>query len=142
MDKTLRSQLQPNTEMFHTTTLKYQSQNVLTLSSSAASLRSLAVQEQHLHRFQNGHSPVQKAAEHNVICGIMQKQNESTTMLAQHKSATLPQREITIFDGDPLQCTLLGLSNIVLKRGPAVVKTVFSRAIHQGGALRIHVTPQ
>ena len=72
MDNTFRSQSQPNTEMFHTTTSKHQPQNVLA-ASTAAPLRSVAAQEQQLPRFQNGHSLLQNTAEHDVICGIMQK---------------------------------------------------------------------
>lgn len=98
MDKTLRSQLQPNIEMFHKIILKHQPQNVPTASTAA--------QEQQLSRFQNGGSPLQNTAEHDIICGIMHQQNEITTMLVQQQmSSTLPQREITIFGGDPLQCT-------------------------------------
>lgn len=74
MDDTFRSQLQPNTEMFYTTALKYKPQNLLT-ASTAAPLGSVAAQEHHLHSLQDGHSSVQNTAEHNVICGIMQRQN-------------------------------------------------------------------
>lgn len=41
----------------------------------------------------------------NAICSIMLRQNEITSMLAQQQlAATLPQRDIPIFDGNPLQC--------------------------------------
>lgn len=49
-----------DTEMFHTTALKHQPQK----ASTAAPLRLVAAHEQQL---QNGHSPVQNTAEHNVI---------------------------------------------------------------------------
>lgn len=40
----------------------------------------------------------------NPICSIMQRQNEITSMLVrQQLTATLPQRDIPIFDGDPMQ---------------------------------------
>lgn len=63
----------------------------------------------HHHRSQSlGQQPnlLQTAAvTDNVICTIMQKQNEITTMLVQQQlAATLPQREIPVFDGNPLQC--------------------------------------
>lgn len=38
------------------------------------------------------------------ICSIMQKQNEITALLVQQQqSGTLPQRDIPVFDGNPLQ---------------------------------------
>ena len=98
---TLRPQLQPNTG---TTALQHQSGNVYT-ASTAASLRPVATQGQHMHRHQSAqNTSMPNTVDQDAICGIMQRLNEITYMLVQQQmSATLPQRDITIFAGDPLQ---------------------------------------
>lgn len=54
---------------------------------------------------QNANAPSSRniSSEHNIV-SIMEKQNEITSMLVQQQSlASLPKRDIQIFDGNPLQ---------------------------------------
>ena len=73
---------------------------------------SVAAQEQQLHRLHPAQSiqpaqsipPMQAAVDQDAICGILQRQNEITAMLVQQQmSSSLPQKDIAIFDGNPLQ---------------------------------------
>ena len=96
----LMLQLAPNTGVYHTNKMP-EFQNVVT--ASTATFRSVAAQENQMHGLQSAQN-ISTAVNQDSICGIMQRQNEITTMLMeQQMSANLPQRDITIFDGDPLQ---------------------------------------
>ena len=99
-DATVRQYPQPNTELLQATPRNI-IQNVNTTSTAATS-----TQEQCPNGLHSAPSPasVQNIGQ-DTICKIMQHQNEITTMLMQQQmSATLPQRNIAVFDGDPLQC--------------------------------------
>lgn len=102
-DLTLKPQLQPNTEMSHAISLQPHSQNVSDFKS--APLRPV-ISHGHMPKHQpaqNG-SSVYNTMDQDGICGIMQRQNEITSMLVQQQLlTTLPQREIITFDSDPLQ---------------------------------------
>lgn len=94
--KNIRLQMQPNTGLTHTTTPRLESQNVYTLSScspqdcSYTGTRSTQA------------SLGQHAFDQDTLCEIMQ--NEITTMLVQQQMpASLPQKDIIVFDGDPLK---------------------------------------
>lgn len=78
-DNTFRSHLQSNTGMPPTTPLKHQSQNA---TSTNVPFMSIAAQEQKLQSqsIQNT-APFQNTVGHDAICGIMQRQNEITSML-------------------------------------------------------------
>ena len=106
-DVTVRQYSEINTGPPYTANLRNNTTS-LNVNTVPTAVLSRPTQEQNtngLHSVQNNtslHASAQNTMDQN-ICGILQKQNDITSMLMQQQmSATLPQREMTIFDGDPL----------------------------------------
>ena len=98
-DDLIRAYSLPNTGVLHATNLRSSTQTVDTRTPPSAAPSTL---EQNVRSLD---ASIQSPIDQDTICGIMQKQNEITSRLLQQQvSATLPQREMSIFDGDPLQC--------------------------------------
>nr|XP_054607751.1 uncharacterized protein LOC129167238 [Nothobranchius furzeri] len=88
-----------------TVTLKSSAPTQFKQQKLKMSIQSESLQPQSSQNQQQNPVQIFSPVDNNAICAIMQKQNEITAMLVQHQlSATLPQREIPVFDGNPLQC--------------------------------------